>query len=854
MSIWGIKKNVSGLMSMLLAISLCLSLWPEQAAALAASESLQESFETYGNVQSGFALPVGSAVTASQPWKAAIGGTVNWAVYEETSPSGAPNHFLRQTDPSTAASFVVTNEYWGNSDPTITTDSITLSGKVKVMGPNSTYAGLVAKYSGTGSTRTYYRFMMKKNTISYQFYLEKVTGNTRAAVTQTPGTPNASGISIPNETLVSSYDTLGYMPLKLNVIKNTDSTLTLEGFYGSTLVLSGTDTAPFNTGHVGLYSNAGTTAFDDIEVSAYTVVVPTIPDAPTDVSATLPGTGAVKLTWMASNHATSYNVKMASSADGPFTTINSTPITLNSFTASNLTVGQTYYFVVSAVNAAGESGNSSPALSAVPQPNPPVTVTNSTQLAQVLKAAAPGDVIELENGSYAGFGVTGVNGSPDKPIVIRAKNKGMAVFNATGIRFTNSSYITMQDIEFSMSSAATNWVRLTGSHHMRVTNNYFHSPGTATSATKSTWVLIDGQNSHQNRIDHNLMENKKDTGKFITFDGFRDTAAGIYEITQNDMLEYNIFRNTLPRQENESEGIRLGVSDLVHLNAYAVIQYNIFDHVDSDPEIISVKSSANTIRYNYFIESLGTVSLRSGNGSSVYGNMFIGNGRIEPATDPDGIDLGPGGVRVYGENHKVYNNYFQDLTGTVWDAAITFTTGDNDNMTQPISRTANHYIAKNALIANNILINNKGSIELGMTRYGRAPENLTFINNIVVSGQQELIKIMTPIPGLVWSGNMMFPQNGVPLITGNTAPLSESEVKVAYPLMRDEVLELDRNEYAWLWTSSEYERLRTIRYKKLTPSSPAIDASLDSRGSLSLITEDMEHEPRVGMPDAGSDE
>ncbi|MDF2644292.1 MAG: hypothetical protein K0Q73_97 [Paenibacillus sp.] len=853
-SISAMKKNVSGLLSVLLTLSLCLL--PVQAVALAtASEPLQESFETYGSAQSGYELPVGSTGTALQPWKAAIGGTVNWAVYEETStPGAAPNHFLRQTDPSTASSYVVTNEFWGNSNPAITTNSITLSGKAKITGPNSTYAGLVAKYSGSGSTRAYYRFMMKKNTLSYQFYLEKVTGNTRAAVTQTPGTPNASGISIPNETLASSYDALGYMPLKLNVIKNTDSTLTLEGYYGSTLVLSGTDAVPLNTGHVGLYSNAGTTAFDDIAVSAYTAVVPTIPDAPTDVAATLPGTGAVKLTWTPSANATSYNVKMASSAEGPFSTINGTPVISASYTASNLNVGQTYYFVVSAVNAAGESSNSSPALSAIPQPNPPFTVTNSTQLVQALKAAAPGDVIELENGSYAGFGVTGVNGSPDKPIVIRAKNKGLAVFNSTGIRFTNSSYITMQDFEFSMSSAASNWVRLTGSNHMRVTNNYFHSQDTATSATKSTWVLIDGRNSHQNRIDHNLMENKKDTGKFITLDGFRDTVAGIYEITQNDMVEYNIFRNTLPRQENESEGIRLGVSDLVHLNAYTVIQYNIFDHVDSDPEFVSVKSSANTIRYNYFIESLGTVALRSGNGSSVYGNMFIGNGRNEPATDPDGRDLGTGGVRVYGENHKIYNNYFQDLAGTVWDAAITFTTGDNDNMTQPISRTANHYIAKNALIANNTLINNKGSIELGMTRYGRAPENLTFINNIVVSGQQELIKIMTPIPGLVWSGNQMFPQSGIPLVSGNSAPLSESEVRVAYPQMRDEVLELDRNEYAWLWTSSEYERLRTIKYKKLTQISPAIEASLDNGGSLSLITEDVEHEPRVGIPDAGADE
>lgn len=298
------------------------------------------------------------------------------------------------------------------------------------------------------------------------------------------------------------------------------------------------------------------------------------------------------------------------------------------------------------------------------------------------------------------------------------------------------------------------------------------------------------------------------------------------------------------------------MTDLVHLNANATIQYNIFDHVDSDPEFISVKSGGNTIRYNYFIESLGTVALRSGNGSSVYGNMFIGNGReVAPAT-PDDRTLGTGGVRVYGENHRVFNNYFQGLTGTEWDAAIVFTTGDNDNLTQPIPSN-NHYIAKNVTVANNTLVDNKSNIELGLVRYGMAPQNLTFANNLVVGGEQELIKIMTPIPGLSWSGNIMFPQHDVPLITGNTASLTSSEVNVTYPMLKDAVLQLSQQDYAWLWTSSEYERLRTISYKKLAANSPAINSSVGNYGSggaFGYITEDLDREARASVPDVGADE
>ncbi|WP_246302721.1 chondroitinase-B domain-containing protein [Paenibacillus plantarum] len=822
-------------------------------------KTAKEDFESYGNATSGYTSPVGSASTSAQPWKTVVGGSTSWQMGEEAAAVGL-NHFLKQTDTTTGVTYVLSNDQWGATTPAIQTGDLTLIGKLKITGANSTYAGLVARYSGSGATATYYRFTMKKNSSSYQFYLEKVTGSSKISVPQTAGTPNASGVSVTNTTLGLAFDSLGYLPVKLQVIQNTDGSLKLEGYYGSTLVLSGTDTAPYTSGQVGLYSYAGATAFDDITATATSGSTSslTVPSAPTNVTTSLPSTGAVNITWTASSTATGYNVKMASSGSGPFTTMNASPIAATNYTVTGLSVGQTYYFVVSAVNTAGEGSNSSPAISATPQTiaNPPVSVSNSTQLAQAINAASPGAVIELENGNYATFSITGKHGDASNPIVIKAKNKGMAVFNAGPIKFTDSSYITIQDMTFVMDSTASNWIRITGCNHMRITNNYFHSPSSATDATKSSWVYIDGWSSHHNQVDHNLMENKKDRGKFILFDGNRDTVAGTYEITQYDVVEYNIFRNTLPRQENESEGIRLGVTDLVHLNAYATIQYNIFDHVDSDPEYVSVKSGGNVIRYNYFIESLGEVSLRSGNGSSVYGNMFIGNGREVLPTNPDSRTLGTGGVRVYGQNHKVYNNYFQGLTGTEWDATIALTTGDNDNLTQPIPSN-NHYIAKNIMIANNTLVDNKGGIELGFVRYGMAPQNVTFANNVVVGGQQELIKIMTPIPGLSWSGNIMFPQQGMPLITGNSAALTETEVKVAYPMMKEAVLNLSQADYAWLWTSSEYDRLRSISYKKLAANSPAINSSIGNYGSggaLSFVTEDVEREARAGVPDVGADE
>jgi fibronectin type 3 domain-containing protein len=120
-------------------------------------------------------------------------------------------------------------------------------------------------------------------------------------------------------------------------------------------------TAPTGTGSgdgtgTGSGNNGGTT---------------TIPAVPTGVMATA-GNAQVAITWTASTGATTYHVKRGTSSAGPFTQV-SVP-TSTTFTDMGVTNGTTYFYVVSALNSAGESGNSMPA-SAKPaaptQPNPP---------------------------------------------------------------------------------------------------------------------------------------------------------------------------------------------------------------------------------------------------------------------------------------------------------------------------------------------------------------------------------------------------------------------------------------------------------------------------------------------------
>jgi fibronectin type 3 domain-containing protein len=95
------------------------------------------------------------------------------------------------------------------------------------------------------------------------------------------------------------------------------------------------------------------------EVSA-TPAAASPPAAPTLIATAGPGAKKVSLSWTASSGATSYNVNRSTTSGGPYTTI-ATGVTTTSYTDMFLTSGTTYYYVVSALNSAGESPNSNEA-------------------------------------------------------------------------------------------------------------------------------------------------------------------------------------------------------------------------------------------------------------------------------------------------------------------------------------------------------------------------------------------------------------------------------------------------------------------------------------------------------------
>jgi hypothetical protein len=86
----------------------------------------------------------------------------------------------------------------------------------------------------------------------------------------------------------------------------------------------------------------------------------TAPFAPTDLVAAAAASGRVDLSWTSSAGATGYNLKRSTTSGSGYTTI-STNSTATIYTDAGLPNGVTYFYVVSATNAFGESANSAEA-------------------------------------------------------------------------------------------------------------------------------------------------------------------------------------------------------------------------------------------------------------------------------------------------------------------------------------------------------------------------------------------------------------------------------------------------------------------------------------------------------------
>ncbi|HEX9045481.1 MAG TPA: LamG-like jellyroll fold domain-containing protein, partial [Verrucomicrobiae bacterium] len=109
----------------------------------------------------------------------------------------------------------------------------------------------------------------------------------------------------------------------------------------------------------GLYYGSTSGAFDQLGFTTLTCSRDPIVIGrnPSGLTANLNGLQQVQLNWWGTANATSYLVKRAANSGGPYSTIATITTNLLTCTDSNVTIGATYFYTVSALTPLGESGN-----------------------------------------------------------------------------------------------------------------------------------------------------------------------------------------------------------------------------------------------------------------------------------------------------------------------------------------------------------------------------------------------------------------------------------------------------------------------------------------------------------------
>jgi hypothetical protein len=416
-----------------------------------------------------------------------------------------------------------------------------------------------------------------------------------------------------------------------------------------------------------------------------------------------------------------------------------------------------------------------------------VTVSSISALQSAADAAAPGDTIQLADGSYTTSGPIHLrrSGSASAPITVAAQHTGGAeIKGSAGFTFdSGTSFIVLQGFRFTHSGGIS---IPGGSTHVRFTRNTVQLTGSVTN-----WLTVTGDDAE---VDHNTFQNKSTQGVFLEVDG-----PGAHDMAQRTWIHHNYFHNHTFGGSNGGESIRLGLSARQLASAHAVVESNLFEHADGDPEAISVKSSDNVIRLNTLRNSKGSIVLRHGNRNLVEANLMLGS---------------TAGIRFYENDHVIIDNLIQGGTGQIIAGSGTIA-DDTANGTEH-ARPDRDLVAFNTVVgsASPLLQVGQGTADLG-------PNQCTFADNIFVgTGSAELIHI-DEATAASWQGNIVW--------QGTRGNAPSSGVRSVNPMLTVDSGGLNR----------------------LSAGSPAIDGAV---GSFPQVVRDLDLQSRSGAKDVGADE
>lgn len=387
----------------------------------------------------------------------------------------------------------------------------------------------------------------------------------------------------------------------------------------------------------------------------------------------------------------------------------------------------------------------------------PSLADDKAVLASMLRDLPPGKIVEIPAGTHTlggGLTIKAVRGTEEKPVVIRAAQRGKVVITGdAGFVLKECEHVVLEGFIFE-NDADQQCVRVENCRHVRVTRNVFRPKERAKPRHWEHWVTVEGAKSSHNRIDHNLFEKKVNRGSPLFIRGDDEALVN----SQHDRVDHNHFRDVVyADRENGHETIRTGGNDIgaSGQSSFTIIEDNLLEHCSGEDECLSIKSSDNIIRHNTLLNCRGAICMRLGNRNVAEDNIIIAT------EDAPGI----GGIKLFGFEHRVTGNYFANLTGTKHEAPFSLFPGMHDTPTTENIRDKyddnTAAAATRCVITHNTWIDCAG-LQIGLEKEDKSwkhlPTENTFTNNIVIrtKPQKKPAVIAGMIRGLTTQDNAIF--------------------------------------------------------------------------------------------------
>ncbi|MGN7785436.1 polysaccharide lyase 6 family protein [Niabella sp. 22666] len=416
----------------------------------------------------------------------------------------------------------------------------------------------------------------------------------------------------------------------------------------------------------------------------------------------------------------------------------------------------------------------------------PIVVSSIKDLQEAINKAAPGATIILKNGLYQTDAdiIVNCSGTKKQPVLIQAQTVGGAVIAGKGgINLVSSAaYIVIKGFKFT--HAASHARSASGTSYCRWTQNIFETPG------KGEYLTIAG-NDHE--IDYNTFQHKKEMGRILAIRGEGS------QIAQRLHIHHNYFYD-FPDQggANGAETLQFGLSGLSLSTSNSIVEYNLFEKCHGENELISVKASGVTLRYNTIRDCPAQFTLRHGNRCDVYGNFFFNTP----------------GLRIYGDDHHIFSNYFENCSQAI-------TIGNGGAEVADGAPLTSHDRPDRVLIAFNTLVGNKKNILLQARQNGLGATFITIADNIIQGGAEAAV-LSGPLKEGIWKNNWLYQVTGPGDIPADGYRLKDAQ------LVKD--------------SKGIY---------RLGARSPAIGTA---DAGFKVVDVDMDAQPRAGKWDVGADQ